>query len=151
MSGRNHNCSTTCQYSQVINIFLGYYFFDYKTLDLFEWKEKCDISRVNERTCKLMSKSRYQLFCFSDVTEFYLNVLRIHCCFADRSCIPSCSSYLLFLFWIDTEVPEVPLLNQELNSQLFNWVHSPVIFSTIEHLIFSWENNSKYSYTQLGV
>lgn len=68
ISGRNHNCSITCQYSQVINtlvasvkglLVITYFLFDYKPLDLFEWKEKCAVSRVNEGTCKLMSKSRY--------------------------------------------------------------------------------------------
>lgn len=92
MAGRKHNYSTTCQYSQVIKILVAsvkglsvitHFFLDYKTLDLFKWKEKCAISRVNEGTCKLMSKSRYRLFCISDATEFSLNVLRSHCCFAD--------------------------------------------------------------------
>ena len=96
MSERKHNCSTTCQYSQVINILVASVkgllvitHFHYKLLDLFEWKEKCAISRVNEGTCKLMSKSRYRLFCISDATEFSLNVLRSHCCFADVHVFPA--------------------------------------------------------------
>lgn len=68
MAGRKHNCSKTCQYSQVISILVAsvkgllvitHFLFDYKPLDLFQWKEKCAISRVNKGTCKLMSKSKY--------------------------------------------------------------------------------------------
>lgn len=67
-SGRKHNGSVACQYSQLINtlvasvkglLVITYFLFDYKPLYLFEWKEKCAISRVNEGACKLMSKSRY--------------------------------------------------------------------------------------------
>jgi len=57
MSGRKHNCSTACQYSQVINVLVAsvkgllvitHFLFHYKTLDWFEQKEKCAISRANK-------------------------------------------------------------------------------------------------------
>lgn len=105
MSGRKCNGSRTCQYSQVINILVAsvkgllvvtHFLCCYKTLDLFEWKEKCAISRVNKGTCKLMTKSRYRLFCISDATEFSLNVLRSHCHFADICVFPAIVPILFF-------------------------------------------------------
>ena len=105
MSGRKCNSSTTCQYSQVINILVAsvkgllvvtHFLCYYKTLDLFEWKEKCAISRVNKGTCKLMTKSRYRLFCISDATEFSLNVLRSHCHLAGICVFPAIAPILSF-------------------------------------------------------
>lgn len=62
MSGRKHSCSTACQYSLLINILVAsvkglsvitHFLFNYKSLCLFGWKEKCVISRVNEGTHKI--------------------------------------------------------------------------------------------------
>lgn len=120
MSGRKHNYSTTCQYSRVINILVAsvkgllvitHFLLAYKPLDLIAWKERCAISRVNEGKCKLMTKSRYRLFCISDATQFFLNVLRRHCWFSDLFVFPavvpvlsvssmSIQKFLKFHWWI---------------------------------------------------
>lgn len=105
MSGRKHNYSTTCQYSGVINtlvasvrglLVITHFLLAYKPLDLIAWKERCAISRVNEGRCKLMTKSRYRLFCISDATQFSLSVLTRLCCFADLFVFPAVVPVLPF-------------------------------------------------------
>lgn len=118
MSARKHNYSTTCQYSRVINILvasvkgilvINHFHFAYKPLDLIAWKERCAISRVNEGKWKLMTKSRYWLFCISDATRFSLDVLRRHCWFPDLFVFPAVTPILFFHFCVNAEISEVPL------------------------------------------
>lgn len=158
MSGRKCNCRTTCQCSQIMNILIAsvegllvitHFLSDYKPLDVLEWKERCSVTRVNKGTCQLMSKSRHWLFCISDATEFSLSVLRSHCHFAHIS--PAIVPILSFSSGLPQKFLKSSYWIRHWILCYLTGLHGPGIFNNTEHLIFSWENSSKYSYTQLGV